>query len=245
MYIVRWLMGHPIIAAWVLGALALLLTLGHEEKNKTGEQNSVIIEQSDDTAVSSREEPKQAVEGTEAESQNKSNQQGADNNTPATQTQEVDSPKSDSTTMQSENNALSTNTGSLIENAETSVSEKLSSSASQVAPTTVASPDLETVNTDELLQMAREAFWNNGLDEAADLYSKLIEMQPNVIEYKGELGNVYWKQGHPKKAATLYLEIAAPMIDSGHSAKVENMIGFIGLFFPEEAADLSIKIQPK
>ena len=44
---------------------------------------------------------------------------------------------------------------------------------------------------------AREAFWNNSLDEAAELYASLIEREPTVIDYKGELGNVFWRQGFP------------------------------------------------
>ena len=40
MYIVRWLMGHPIIAIWVLGAIAILLQIAggnnkHEEQDRS------------------------------------------------------------------------------------------------------------------------------------------------------------------------------------------------------------------
>ena len=34
MYIVRWLMGHPIIATWFLGAIAILLTIGNSDNKK-------------------------------------------------------------------------------------------------------------------------------------------------------------------------------------------------------------------
>lgn len=101
--------------------------------------------------------------------------------------------------------------------------------------------ELTQVNPSELLLMAREAYWNNGLDEAADLYNQLIILEPSIIEHKGELGNVYWRQGYPKKAAELYSEIALPMIEKGNSEKVANMVGFINLFYPKKAAEIQQK----
>lgn len=93
-------------------------------------------------------------------------------------------------------------------------------------------------STEDLLMMAREAYWGNGLDESAEIYAALIEREPNVIEHKGELGNVFWRQGFPKKAAELYADIAEPMIEKGNGERVSNMVGFIGLFFPERAANI-------
>ena len=93
-------------------------------------------------------------------------------------------------------------------------------------------------SSEDLLMMAREAYWNNGLDEAAELYTALIEREPTVIEHKGELGNVFWRQGFPKKAAELYADIAEPMIEKGNGERVSNMVGFIGLFFPERAGNI-------
>ena len=81
--------------------------------------------------------------------------------------------------------AVSTTTGSETVNTE--------------AQTAVASHT--ELNAEEMLLMAREAYWNNGLEESAEIYQTLIGSKPDVIEYKGELGNVYWRQGFPKKAA--------------------------------------------
>jgi len=94
------------------------------------------------------------------------------------------------------------------------------------------------MNAEELLLMAREAYWNNGLEESAQIYQQLIELYPDVVDYKGELGNVYWRQGFPKKAAELYAEISLPMIEDGNADRVANMVGFIGLFFPEKATEI-------
>ena len=93
-------------------------------------------------------------------------------------------------------------------------------------------------SSDDLLMMAREAYWDNDLDKAATLYSELITREPAVFEHKGELGNLFWRQGYPKKAAELYAEIAKPMIEGGNGERVSNMVGFIGLFFPEKAASI-------
>lgn len=98
--------------------------------------------------------------------------------------------------------------------------------------------DLSGKSNDDLLMMAREAYWDNGLDQAAILYSELITREPTIIEHKGELGNVFWRQGYPKKAAELYADIAGPMIAQGNGERVSNMVGFIGLFFPERATDI-------
>ena len=119
--------------------------------------------------------------------------------------------------------------------------------AAQVEAAEVATEQVETVvddsnladkSNDDLLMMAREAYWDNGLDKAASLYSELITREPTVFEHKGELGNVFWRQGYPKKAAELYADIAEPMIEGGNGERVSNMVGFIGLFFPERATSI-------
>jgi hypothetical protein len=102
---------------------------------------------------------------------------------------------------------------------------------------------LSDKSTDDLLLMAREAYWNNGLDEAAAIYQQLIQREPDVVAHKGELGNVYWRQGFPEKSASLYAEIALPMIKDGHADRVANMVGFIELFHPDKAAEIKKTLQ--
>jgi len=102
---------------------------------------------------------------------------------------------------------------------------------------------LDDQSTDDLLLMAREAYWNNGLKEAATIYQQLIQREPNVVTHKGELGNVYWKQGFPEKSASLYAEIAIPMIQNGDAERVVNMVGFIKLFHPNKAAEINKQLQ--
>jgi hypothetical protein len=63
------------------------------------------------------------------------------------------------------------------------------------------------------------------------------------VEHKGELGNVYWRQGFPEKAASIYAEIAIPMIENGKADRVENMVGFIKQYHPEKAAEIEKYLQ--
>lgn len=89
-----------------------------------------------------------------------------------------------------------------------------------------------------VLMRARKASWDNRFDEAADLYATLIDLEPNVIGHKGELGNVFWRQGFPEKAAEQYAGIAVPMIINGNDEPVTEMVGFIGLFYPDSATEI-------
>jgi len=124
--------------------------------------------------------------------------------------------------------------------ADTQSSEGTATEA-QAAVTTEA--QFDELSADEMLLMAREAYWNNGLEESAEIYQQLISKKSDVIDYKGELGNVYWRQGLPKKAAELYAEISMPMIEAGDANRVANMVGFIGLFYPEKATEIHNKLE--
>ena len=201
MYIVRWLLSHPMIATWVaLGVVAILLVSGsgNKEEALTSDISTTSFSDVLKTDVSSTEEKVSA------------------------------------------NTAISKEETTKV--VDTSEVKKIADS--EPAKST-ATTDLSQATSEEMLLMAREAYWNNGLDEAAQIYNKLIEKQPELYEYKGELGNVYWRQGYPKTAAELYPEIAIPMIESGSAERVANMIGFIGLFYPDRAADIHKKMQSK
>ena len=126
----------------------------------------------------------------------------------------------------------------VVTESEEKAVESTDSAASSDQAVAVKEDGIADKSSDDLLMMAREAYWDNGLDKAASLYSELIAREPTVIEHKGELGNVFWRQGYPKKAAELYSDIAQPMIEKGNGERVSNMVGFIGLFFPERATSI-------
>jgi hypothetical protein len=226
-------MGHPIVAIWILLGTAILLALG------SGGNKDDTVEPTKTPVVAQLEEVNTAKESLVKD----------EIVTPVTKaplvtiTNDVDKTakkeniKSTSAPLKSElDNKPETNTGKNSEQISKSKSAETKESATT---------DLSQITSEEMLLMAREAYWNNGLDEAADIYMKLIEKEPKVLAHKGELGNVYWRQGYPKKAAELYSEIALPMIENDGAEKVANMIGFIGLFYPERAAEIHKKMQSK
>ncbi len=213
MYIFRWLMKHPIII------LALyFLSIAAILYSMTGGGSSDIVdaakvEKVDTAEVDLSEAP--AIE-------------------PSTLTSALVTADTSEETTNTEVNQLVETTEAGVE--PTAVTDETKS-------TEELSAQFSEMNADELLLMAREAYWNNGLDESAQIYQQLIELNPDVVDYKGELGNVYWRQGFPKKAAELYAEISLPMIEDGNADRVANMVGFIGLFFPEKATEIHNVLQ--
>lgn len=117
------------------------------------------------------------------------------------------------------------------------------------APTASAthalSPSLAGKTPAELLRYARMAFSQKAMGQSVAIYQHLIKQQPNVLEYKGELGNVFYHQNKPKEAAALYADIALPLIKQGKGAQVSNMLGFIGAFYPEKATAISKHLMAK
>ena len=247
MYIVRWLMGHPIIATWVLGAIAILLAFG------SGSQNDHATVVKEDNSVN------ESIEEVKADIKDKlTNGKIVSKPVVKTPTTENQNKTTFADSKTTKNEVIENDDGAKIEKApkkppfgasleadDAVAQESKSNKGSVLNSTSTAAADLGQSTTEEMLLMAREAYWNNGLDEAAQIYEKLIEVEPKVLEHRGELGNVYWRQGYPKKAAELYSEIAIPMIEQGGKERVANMIGFIGLFYPDRAAEIHKQIQLK
>jgi len=255
-------MGHPIIATWVLGGIAILLTIGsghkeeadveHEESTAHTASEGVIAgsEGSIDTVVTKHE--KSIVQLSVSSKQPETAASEAAKTEELTKIKEaaqkaefVEADKKNPEEVQaSAPEAVKVPLEIATENSVEKVSKAVVPSDNKDSEDTLKlTTDLGQATAEEMLLMAREAYWNNGLDEAAQIYKKLIEMEPKVLEYRGELGNVFWKQGYPKKAAELYSDIAIPMIDNGDSDRVANMIGFIGLFYPDRAAEILKRIQ--
>ena len=283
MYFVRWLMGHPIIAVWVLGAIAILLSMNPSTKgNHQSEEVTTISHKikSGQIAKETDHINTETFEATEVTNNNHEaasapeedlapvKTEGSDTNTVNSVGQKItesDVDKSESanaigtiaSTVENSQNTISTAVKQVKENLveqpkiivqkikEAQIPSSLNAKLQGINNQTVSNNSTnltQTNSTAEILLMAREAYWNNGFDEAAELYLQLIKQNPNEIEYKGELGNVYWRQGYSKKAAELYSEIALPMIENGHSDRVANMIGFISLFYPDRATTIHQRI---
>ena len=213
MYIVRWLTKHPIAGIWVLTITALFLSMSGGGSHKT--------------EVASTDKAKEQPQQTELIVNKKA--EGV------TQTQNE--------TKLTEGEAHTPSTSEVIVVTNTLNVPNTNAITSKVAEHNASAEGLDDQSTDDLLLMAREAYWNNGLDEAATIYQQLIQREPDVITHKGELGNVYWKQGFPEKSANLYAEISIPMIKNGNADRVSNMVGFIKLFHPNKAAEINKQLQ--
>jgi len=309
MYIVRWLMTHPIIAIWVLGGIAILLSRGGADKgaheinetavshqletstkatNTDHEVNALALETAkikvaksvaenvsdtttkgnshddgDNATIHEKLANKTAVETNAAlDTENAGMEkqlavavtQNPETNvetSPETNNGTVIAPTDHSSAVVNEVKETLDKKINKIEEAEVEVeveAEPVAVVIAQVQSEKQVSNEADSSNLAqssdaiEILIMAREAYWNEGFDESAELYMQLIKLEPNNINYKGELANVYWKQGYPKKAAELYSEIALPMIENGNSGSVANMVGFIGLFYPDRAAKIHQKL---
>jgi len=239
-------MGHPILAAWILAAIAILLnfTMVDKEEETVASQPETVIEESINTQPNASngvlsQEPTEITEVLAEDSLADKTEQTVAAIT--TTTSEVNFPSAD------EVNNLSSDEGKRAENAI--ADNKLTKSSLTIVNADDENneenviSDLSELNPEEMLTMAREAYWNNGLDEAAQIYKHLIKIEPDKIEHRGELGNVYWRQGYPKQAAKLYSEISLPMIEQGKADRVANMIGFIGLFYPDRAAEIHKRLE--
>jgi len=249
MYIVKWLMGHPIAAILALGVIAILLALGSgDTKNTSIEQQTTasLVENNTSTTINSDNVIDGATDSTSRSPQQLS---VATNNDKPNTAKKVDkhnkkvvSTRETNGGSKVVNNALTNDDKSQAGPFKTSIpGDRQREDVSKGSIDEIS--DLKQLDSDAMLQMAREAYWNNGLDEAAQIYLQLIKNEPKVIEHKGELGNVYWRQGYPKKAAELYSEIAIPLIDVGSSDRVENMIGFIELFYPDRVSVIVDRLQ--
>ncbi len=286
MYITRWLAGHPLIAIWVLGIIAILLSWSgvgvnrvHTEQSATENHHAEvqlreIQVNNDDTQLNQEQEQAGSEQGILQSNKTDSKDHSDVTASVSVKAETTSLPKQAKQLSQDaapfENpahKAVNTTGPSAIKpganqssstkkevssvvsipstTAQTKTSAKLSSSSSTSGShaKTSAVQDLSAMGTEDMLVMAREAYWNNGLDEASQIYIKLIELEPDVLEHKGELGNVYWRQGYPEKAAKLYSEVAIPMIKEGDGERVANMIGFIGLFYPDRAAEINRQLQ--
>jgi len=261
MNIVKWILGRPLVAIWVLGAIAILLAMSsgnkkHEIAGDSHAINSDIVHTKKITQATKKVQATKNAEATKnvqtAKNEIKPNHNEVTSVEASSELKpipevRIKNEKVQGTVLPSAVAQVTAehSNATLHKNSEpfeSTISEDIGSN-NPTKKSTEIEGDLGRLETEELLLMAREAYWNNGLDEAAQIYQQLIIREPQVIEHKGELGNVYWRQGYPKKAAELYSEIAIPLIESGSSERVTNMLGFIQLFFPDRVEVIKDRLQ--
>lgn len=257
MDMIRWLATNKVVVGvWGLGLLAMLLSLifggGDKADNQTApvETPAAVVEVAKPEvkveAVAEVGEPEVKVEATAETAKPEVKAEATSETTQAEEVKVVAATAVAATAtaaVSAVQGVVDTKADAVAESteeatAETKVSDASEKEASADQANEAKQESLQDKSNDDLLMMAREAYWDNGLDKAAGLYAELIAREPTVIEHKGELGNVFWRQGYPKKAAELYADIAEPMIVEGNGERVSNMVGFISLFFPERATNI-------
>ena len=262
MHIFRWLMSHPIITAWVLAALAILLNLNMGGKNShtniEHEQaqagTSHVVETGE---VTKTKEARNAAKdnlhvaapvahgNTMAEDKQMSGENGHNSHQASEKNHQDHSVVSEQSVAKGAQASTSLKAHPAEKNVKkammnaTSVGDvKHSNLQDSQSSNELTTDDLKSMSSEDLLKLAREAFWQNEKDKSATIYRALVKRDPSVLSYKGELANVLWHQNKQKESATLYAEIAIPMLKEGKSREVANMLGFIGVFFPEKASEI-------
>lgn len=108
-----------------------------------------------------------------------------------------------------------------------------SAPAAAVATPEVATAPVADANSEaDLLRAAREAYWSNEFDNAAGFYTSLLKQTPDSLQYKGELANVFWKQGNSQQAAALFAELAPQLQAQGRSTEANNMRLYVEMVDP-------------
>ncbi|PID50111.1 MAG: hypothetical protein CR991_03210 [Proteobacteria bacterium] len=122
-----------------------------------------------------------------------------------------------------------------------SVEQVLEANAVETAGADSATDTAQVVvnshSTEDLLLAAREAYWSDEFDRSVGFYQSLLKLDDHPA-YKGELANVYWKQGKNQEAVDLYAEIAGWMAEQGRMAELMGIKVYADSVDPEKAAQI-------
>ncbi|MEZ5476252.1 MAG: hypothetical protein R3E95_01755 [Thiolinea sp.] len=115
--------------------------------------------------------------------------------------------------------------------AVTGGSEQAAADSSATAENAQAAADSQSSSPEDLLLAAREAYWSNDYERAAGFYQELLQVEDKP-SHKGELANVYWKQGQSQAAVDLYVEIASWLKEQGRLSELQNIKVYTDLVDP-------------
>ena len=264
MHILRWLFVRPVVLVSVLALITILLNwivAGQQpEKDKqsvAGEQKTEYVAVDDeapqnndkaDTDKTTQTEASHAVDnesdtatGAATEAAGQATKQGllanvddADNEAQAV-TQETDA-VGEAMAVQTQSDAESSADQEQQQTQSDSSSTGASDDQAAQAKTTADEAGGDSSAAD-LLRAAREAYWSKEFDRSVDFYNSLLELDPQPA-YKGELANVYWKQGKNQQAVDLYTEIASWMAEQGRTDELISIKVYADLVDPDKAAEI-------
>ena len=134
---------------------------------------------------------------------------------------------------------------SVAEQAAATVAEPVNAAVATAAAG-AATAGTATVNenssAEDLLLAAREAYWSDEYDQSVGFYQSLLKKE-NKPEHKGELANVYWKQGKSTEAVSLYAEIAPWLAEQGRTAELQSIKVYADVVDPTKAAEIGASIK--
>jgi hypothetical protein len=268
----RWLMKHPIMLAWLLAIVAILLNFG--VGSKQGEQAEAVVAHdataqqaapAEMTAAPAAEPAKVEVAAAPAAEPAKVEVAVA---APATEPAKIDvaavvaaaepakvevavaAPAAEPAKVEVAVAAPA------AEPAKVEVAVAAPAAEPAKVDVAVAAPAAEPAKVDvaaapqasanapaDLLRAAREAYWANELDRAVGLYTDLLKQTPDSLEYKGELANVYWKQGNAEQASKLFAEVAPQLAEQGRMSEALNMKLYVDMVNPELAKQIDAALK--
>lgn len=234
----HWLLVHPIAFAWILAAIAIVLNwiVGSGAPPKK-EHQAKAAQHETQTQQGSGHEPTAAPAAgheqasTQAQAAAAMPAEAADANQQAAATEPVQ-----------EANAASS---SVAEQAAATAAEPVNAAVATAAAG-AATAGTATVNenssAEDLLLAAREAYWSGEYDQSVGFYQSLLKKE-NKPEHKGELANVYWKQGKSTEAVSLYAEIAPWLAEQGRTAELQSIKVYADVVDPTKAAEIGASIK--
>lgn len=217
----RWLLVHPIAFAWILAAIAIILNW----------------------IVGSGAPPKKEHEAKAGQHEMQAHQNAAGHEQGSTTAQTAAAMPADHG-AEANTTATSATPATTEQTASASVAEQAAKGST--AETTAAATDSQTVNenssAEDLLLAAREAYWSGEYDRSVGFYQSLLK-KDNRPDYKGELANVYWKQGKSADAVSLYAEIAPWLAEQGRVTELQSIKVYADVVDPAKASEIGSLIK--
>ena len=223
-------MKHPIMLAWLLAITAILLNFGlGGNKAGTAHKEVAQVDAAHQAAPAATADHGQApAAATQAAA---APQQQA---VVATETAPVAAAAAPVATTEAAAPAAPEAAPAVTAAAPVATVEVPSAPAAAVVatPEAATAPVADANSEADLLRAAREAYWSNEFDNAAGFYTSLLKQTPDSLQYKGELANVFWKQGNSQQAAALFAELAPQLQAQGRSTEANNMRLYVEMVDP-------------
>lgn len=238
MNILRWLMKHPIMLAWLLAITAILLNFGlGGNKAGTAHKEVAQVDAAHQAAPAATADHGQApAAATQAAAAPQQQAVVATETAPVAAaaapvaTTEAAAPAAPEAAPE----AAPAVTAAVTAAAPVAAVEAPSApaAAAVATPEAATAPVADANSEADLLRAAREAYWSNEFDNAAGFYTSLLKQTPDSLQYKGELANVFWKQGNSQQAAALFAELAPQLQAQGRSTEANNMRLYVEMVDP-------------